>query len=223
MNVADAPLVLLAAGRSSRMGRPKGLLEVAGVTLLEAQLQAFAAAGGARAVVVLGASAEAYAMRLRWASPARGGEQHVFGLRCTVTLNALPPELGPFASLLCGLEALRTEDTEATFVLPVDVPAPGPPVWIALAGALTAGVLACVPARGGRKGHPVLLARSFSDPLVNVPLDAPEARLDVQLGRLDSVARVAVAVDDDRVVANVNTPGDWERVARAGGLPDVAR
>ena len=50
-------LLLLAAGRSRRLGRPKGGLVAHGVPLLVQQLQKARAAGIDRALVVLGASA----------------------------------------------------------------------------------------------------------------------------------------------------------------------
>lgn len=55
MPVADA--VILSAGQSRRMGRPKALLSLGGVPLVVAQIRAFEAAG-LRVTVVLGAEAE---------------------------------------------------------------------------------------------------------------------------------------------------------------------
>ncbi|MBI4126298.1 MAG: NTP transferase domain-containing protein, partial [Deltaproteobacteria bacterium] len=54
------PLIILAAGASTRMGMPKGLIEVEGKPWIIKQLDDFAAVGGKDVVVVLGYDAEKY-------------------------------------------------------------------------------------------------------------------------------------------------------------------
>jgi len=51
--IEDFPLILLAGGRSSRMGIPKGLLDYHGHPWLLEQLRRFKAVSGKLAVVVL--------------------------------------------------------------------------------------------------------------------------------------------------------------------------
>jgi len=72
------------------MGRPKGLLPYRDGLWITHQLEAFRAAGGEDAVVVLGYHAEAYRTEL----PAS----------CRIAINP-HPERGQFSSLLTGLEA----------------------------------------------------------------------------------------------------------------------
>ncbi len=58
-------LVVLGAGRASRMGgQPKGLIDAGGSPLVVRHLDAARAAGVSRVVVVLGESAEIYARAL---------------------------------------------------------------------------------------------------------------------------------------------------------------
>ncbi len=200
-------VVVLAAGRSSRMGEPKGLVRVAGRPWLEVQLEALARAGLARVVVVLGFDRDAYARALP-----------DLARRVTVELNP-DPDRGPFSSLQHGLGAVAG----GAFVLPVDVPAASPPVWSALAHGLSGGGAsrgrgpeatprpayeAAVPTLEGRGGHPVLLA----PPLVRRLLAAPAtSRLDHEL----AASRVIhVAVSDPRIRLNLNRPEDWGTVDR---------
>ena len=82
-------LLLLAAGRSRRLGRPKGGLVAHGVPLLVQQLQKARAAGIDRALVVLGATAprleRLLTPTLRPAS-----------LAPSAVLNLLPSQIGPY-------------------------------------------------------------------------------------------------------------------------------
>lgn len=180
--------VLLAAGRSSRAGAPKGLVPWRGRAWIEHQLQALPG----RAIVVLGLDRDRYL-----------AEVPSLASRAEIVVNP-DPDRGPFSSLQLGLAAARG----AVFVLPVDVPAPSSAVWTALADALHAD--AAVPVLGDRGGHPVLLAEPFAARLRT--LLPPDARLDEQLkhGRAN-VTRVPVG--DPRVGMNLNTPRDWGQLS----------
>jgi molybdenum cofactor cytidylyltransferase len=188
-----ADVVLLAAGRSSRMGQPKGLVPFEGRPWIEAQL---AALGPRRVIVVLGHDRERY----RQAVPALAAETRV-----QVVVNP-DPDRGAFSSLQLGLAAV----SGAAFVLPVDVPAASPAVWDALEDALHGAIDAAVPRFEGRGGHPVLLARGFVAALCARSPVGPDSRLDRQLAAARASGRVTdVAVDDPRIRLNRNTPEDW--------------
>lgn len=196
------PVVVLAAGRSSRAGQSKGLVVVGGRAWIEAQLESLAACGVRDAVVVLGHDCDVYARALAWVAAARAD---VCGVRVTVARNH-DPDRGPFSSLQVGLRAL--DATRGAFVLPVDVPAAGSGVWSALA---VASGSAAVPVHEGRGGHPVLCGAGVVADVLATPCDAPDARLDAKLRARGDVVRVEV--DDPRVTMNLNTPEDWARFA----------
>lgn len=195
-----ADVVLLAAGRSSRMGQPKGLVVVEGRPWIAHQLEALASARGAaagRVILVLGHDRERYF-------------EAVLGLGRSVDLVTNPdPERGPFSSLQEGLSAV--EPGRAAFVLPVDVPVSTPAVWSALAAAVEGGADAAVPVLDGRGGHPVLLGPALVATLLSRPAGS---RLDEELRAVANLARVPV--DDRRVRLNLNTPGDWGKVPVGG-------
>ena len=190
--------VVLAAGRSSRMGEPKGLVDFAGRPWILSQLDALDGAG-VRAVLVLGAARERYLQAL----PGLTRRAHL-------AFND-DPDRGPFSSLLCGLAALAIPPGEPSFVLPVDVPAACPAVWGALMAALAAnpGADAAVPELEGRGGHPVLLSPSTIARLLTRPATS---RLDVELAALPGVLRVPV--EDRAVRLNLNAPPDWGKLER---------
>jgi molybdenum cofactor cytidylyltransferase len=191
-------LILLAAGKSDRLGFPKPLITVDGVPLIAWQLRRFCAAGGSRAIVVLGYHAD----------PIRPAIPQVDGLKVEVIRNPAP-ERGPFSSLQLALGALSTlaPSGAGAFVLPIDVPGPGPAVWRQLAIAASARTPAVIPTYEGHGGHPVALSATTCAALLQVPLSGEDARLDRQLARLGAMR---VPVDDPAVTLNLNTAGDWE-------------
>jgi molybdenum cofactor cytidylyltransferase len=194
-----APLVdvvVLAAGRSSRMGEPKGLVSFCGRPWILAQLDAVERAGG-RVVLVLGADRERYLQALP-----------DLAQRVRLTFND-DPDRGPFSSLQCGLSVVAASGADAlAFVLPVDVPAAYPAVWGALRAAL-GGADAAIPELDGRGGHPVLLSPATVAHLLARPAGS---RLDVELAALPRVLRVPVS--DPRVRLNLNAPQDWGKLER---------
>ncbi|HEY6461043.1 MAG TPA: NTP transferase domain-containing protein [Polyangiaceae bacterium] len=211
---SGAGVVILAAGRSSRLGEPKGLVLVEGTPWILRQLDAI---GGRRVVVVLGHDRDRYLASV----PELAARAHV--------VTNPDPERGPFSSLQVGLAA--SEPGVSTFVLPVDVPAAGESVWTALEAALAAGaavpgrteapleapsadISAAIPEHEGRGGHPVLLGAGLAAEILGLPASS---RLDEVLRRPRARARVVrVPVSDPRVRLNLNTAEDWGKV-RVGG------
>jgi molybdenum cofactor cytidylyltransferase len=190
-------VVVLAAGRSSRMGEPKGLVPFRGRPWLLAQLDAIASAGG-RAVIVLGTDRERYLQALPGLAQ-----------RARLAFND-DPDRGPFSSLQCGLAAATSAaPAAAVFVLPVDVPAASPAVWRALRQALAGSPTAdaVVPELEGRGGHPVLLSPSTAALLQSRPATS---RLDVELAALPQILRAPVK--DPFIRLNLNAPPDWGKL-----------
>ncbi|MGZ3688546.1 MAG: nucleotidyltransferase family protein [Bdellovibrionota bacterium] len=201
--VKDYPLILLAGGKSERMGTPKGLLSFDGRLWIEEQMSRFERAGGREGVIVLGFHAEDYRTKVR----GRPGWHSLINPE---------PELGPFTSIQAGAKFLLGQDRIGAFVLPVDVPAGPPEVFQALCGAMNEGVRAAVPQFQERGGHPVLLSAAFLDHLAAQDPRLPMARLDQQLRLLgpDQVRRVPVSAPE--VTMNFNTIEDWKNLRIMG-------
>jgi molybdopterin-guanine dinucleotide biosynthesis protein A len=64
--IGDYPLILLAGGRSSRMGTPKGLLDYHGHPWLVEQVKRFKAASGKQVIIVLGFHQDPYFEKIPW-------------------------------------------------------------------------------------------------------------------------------------------------------------
>jgi nicotine blue oxidoreductase len=131
--------LVLAAGSGSRLGRPKALVQVGDERLVDRAVRTLRAGGADPVVVVLGAAlTEVPGAQVvenpDWAS-------------------------GMGSSLRVGLGALPA-NAEAVVVALVDQPDVTAEVVARLAAAFAAGAPVVVSAYGGRRGNPVLLARS---------------------------------------------------------------
>ncbi|MFN7683867.1 MAG: NTP transferase domain-containing protein [Oligoflexia bacterium] len=207
--MADTPVVMLAAGRSSRTGSaglPKGLIEVQGKPWILGQLEALKRAGLSRVFVVLGHQKEVYEKVL--------GTHRNFTERSGVEVHLVhnpDPDRGSFSSLQCGLRAVGLR---GAWVLPVDVPCPTRAVWESLEQeALVRSADAALPVHSGRGGHPVLISESFVCRLLDLSPDSKESRLDHQIHALSPHQVARVEVTDERVLANLNTLADFASLA----------
>jgi CTP:molybdopterin cytidylyltransferase MocA len=144
--------IVLAAGASSRMGRPKMLLPVGGGTLLSAVAHALLDGGLGRVVVVLGCEADLVRKKA--------------GLleddRLRVVVNTDWPS-GMASSLRRGLEACA--DAGAALVALGDQAGITAERVKRIVSAWQPGAALVVPASGGRAGHPVLFGRALWDEL----------------------------------------------------------
>jgi len=193
------PVIVLAAGKSSRAGMPKGLIDVDGRPWLEHQLDALRRNGLRNIVVVLGHHAERYLPILEQRSVRHATNP--------------APDRGPFSSLQVGLAALNPGSS--AWVLPLDVPCPSREVWMALQQKFADDSSEVVlPTYGGRGGHPVLLSSSMVQALAALPVDHPDSRLDRQIHALSADRVGRVEVKDPRVLDNLNTAEDFARHGR---------
>ena len=176
--------IVLAAGASSRMGRPKAALPLGrrGHTVLSMGVSALLAAGVPRVVVVAGAHPDA----VRGALGARDR-------RVSVIDHPAWSE-GQLSTLLCGLEAIDHPGLEAVLVTLVDVPLVSPETVRALMREWRAtGAPIVRPAQGDRHGHPVLFDRRLF-----VELRAADPRTRRQAGGARSRERTGEPAGDRR-------------------------
>ena len=209
--VSDYPLLLLCAGKSSRMGSPKGLLLIDGVPWFQHHIEQFRRAGGTHAVVVFGYNFESYLAALNCNEDDAGQWIDRFGMEVGVVVNPRP-EFGQFSSIQCGLKQASQDKFPGIFVLPVDMPSPTKGVWESLSENMPNTLNACVPSFQGKAGHPVLLARRIWDSLTTLAPEAAESRLDRQMGLLPEDTVRYIDVDDASVLKNINTKTEFDSI-----------
>ena len=171
-SIASYPLILLAAGKSSRMGSPKGLIDYFGRPWLLEQCARFRAAGGEQVILILGYHQEAYFQEIPWLRDSMDQTIRRHGLEITTLVNA-HPEGGQFTSLLCAITSAVIRRAPGAWVLPVDVPGPDSKVYEALKATLHGPIAVAVPRYLSRGGHPVLLSASFMQALGGHPSGRP--------------------------------------------------
>jgi molybdenum cofactor cytidylyltransferase len=195
--------IVLAAGASSRMGRPKASLPLtnAGETFLSHLCRTLLDAGLSRVTVITGAHP---GIADSWpAGDARVREIH-------------NPHWssGQLSSLLVGLDAIDDGQVEAMIVGLVDVP---------LVRASTVRVLIDTwretrapivrPSRDGHHGHPVIFDRAiFAELRAADPAQGAKPVVHAHLDRL-----IDVPVDDEGAFLDADTEGEYKR------LLDVSR
>jgi molybdenum cofactor cytidylyltransferase len=191
--------VVLAAGRSARMGSPKALLDFRGAPFVVRILEAFEALDLKARVVVLGPDAP----RIR---------PIIASHDCLIVEN-LDVEGGPIASLRAALAALKPLRPAAALVWPVDLPHVRITTVERLIEAWSRGKPpAVVPVFGERRGHPVIWDAALFGELESSRAAAAGGARAVLHAHAPQVA--AVTVDDPAVIDDLNTPEDYERLVR---------
>lgn len=184
------PAVILAAGASTRMGRPKALLRRGDRSFVACAVELARAAGCAPIVVVAGA----VSLADEPLAPA------------LVVVNERWSQ-GPLGSLQRGLAALPT-DIPGALVLTVDRPHLRPATVAALVAAfLGEPTCAWQPEHAGRRGHPLIWPAALLPALRALPIDADPREL-----LRTRAERRALQVDDPATLDNLDTPQDLARL-----------
>jgi molybdenum cofactor cytidylyltransferase len=192
------PAIVLAAGKSTRMGRPKANLTLEdGDTFLSRIVRTFSGAAVDDVIVVLGHDADVIARMCAGT-----------GVAARFVTNP-DYETGQLSSLLKGLNVVDRPGVEAALVTLVDVPlVTAETVRAVIDRYLQTRAPIVRPIRGHEHGHPVLIDRSLFDEI---------RRADPTVGakiviRANASARGDVEVDDDGAFLDIDTADEYERV-----------
>jgi len=197
------PVIVLAAGKSTRMGTPKATLRLSEAdTFLTRIIRTFQEAQVEDVVVVLGHEAEAI---VKSVEPS--------GLSPRFIVNE-QYESGQLSSMLAGLRAIDRPGVNAMLMTLVDVPLVSTAtVRAVLERYRTTHAPVVRPVRGALHGHPVLIDRS----LFNEIRAADPQRGAKPIIRAHVSAAGDVEVDDDGAFTDIDTPEDYGRFIEAGG------
>ena len=189
--------VLLAAGRSRRMGRPKQLLPIDGITMIEAVITRVRPHVD-HLVVVIGHAAEEVAPLLR-----------PHGVRVAVNEEV---DRGMLGSVKCGLRAAGTRCRGYLFCLGDQPGLTDSVVQAVLTAAASSEKGIVIPSYSGRRGHPVYLSRRYYHEILG--LDERSGLNALTGSRPSDTLEVPVA--DPAVLEDVDTPADYARMLDAG-------
>ncbi|MBN1451983.1 MAG: nucleotidyltransferase family protein [Anaerolineales bacterium] len=183
--------LILAAGQSKRMGRPKMLLPWGKTTVLGQVIEVFKAAGIEDILVVTGG--------------AREQVDTLIGNSARTVFNPNFAEGEMLSSLQVGLAEVRSE-VEALLVGLGDQPqVQERSVRLVVEEYATSGSPLIVPSFQMRRGHPWLVARPYWDEILR--MSPPETPRDF-LNRHTSEIRY-VEVNDPGILKDLDTPEDY--------------
>lgn len=188
--------LILAGGRSSRMGAFKPLLPLEGRRVIEGVIHLFREAGISDIVVVVGYQAEKIIPLLENQSVRWVKNEHY--------------DRGMFSSVQTGVRSLA-EDCQAFFLGPADMPLVRPATLKKLSAAYREKRMEVYhPCYGQRRGHPPLIAAALIPSILAFP---EPGGLRVLLSRREA-ASLNVDCGDPGILIDLDTPEDYERAKR---------
>jgi molybdenum cofactor cytidylyltransferase len=189
--------IVLAAGGSTRMGRPKALLPLAdGSSFVDHVAATLVQAGVGRVIVVV---------RSEWRNRIR---QLLARDEVDIVINPAP-ERGQLSSVQCGLSVVPAT-LRAVLIALVDVPlATAETVRTLIATQIQSDADVVRPERAGRHGHPILVTPAVAHAL-SIADDSETTR---SVLRRYAARTLDVRVDDEGPFMDVDTPADYERIS----------
>ncbi len=189
----DVAAIILAAGRSERMGAFKPLLPFGAKTVIEACIEYLRRGGVETVIVVLGQGSRAEELK-----------QH---LKDAGVIFAINPDAASemSVSIACGLREIP-ESAKAVVITPADHPAVPAEVVQLLLNEWKNGARLVMPTINGGGGHPVLVDMGFLDELLS--LDARRGLKGFFDGHRNQVSRVAV--DSNYIARDMDTWDDYQ-------------
>jgi molybdenum cofactor cytidylyltransferase len=187
--------IVLAAGESRRMGRPKQTLSFGDSTVIGAVVGALQASQVSFTTVVLGYHSEEV-------------REALAGMEVDTTINPAP-EQGMLSSAQWGLSHLPDTYDAYLFALG-DQPGLQPDIISALMAAAMSGHGIILPTHGGKRGHPLIIRARYREEILALSLTGGLNQLlechpdDISL----------VPVESPSIHEDIDTPEDYDRAIR---------
>jgi molybdenum cofactor cytidylyltransferase len=187
--------VLLAAGRSTRMGGPKMCLPwKGGRSVIASVVEVFERSGASPIVVVTGADREAV-------------EEALNGMDVWLTFNPDFSSGEMLSSIKVGLQILEGTEVQAVMITPGDLPLVRQDTLEAMIDSWRSDpCLILAPSHKGGRGHPVLVARK-EWPAIQALKHEQSLRTFLRQ-RQDEIRYLSV--DDPGVMRDIDTPEEYQ-------------
>ncbi len=202
MTIEQVPYVMIAAGRSSRMGCPKGLLRYKSRYWLEEQLSRIRSAGFHTIVLVFGRNQEQYLSNILFMEDA-------------LVTSHCREELGPVYSIQHAVRFLSNRSiNRGIFLSHVDRPVPSSNFFKTLSKEIDFSMIVR-PTFKKKAGHPVFLCNDFCQSLSTREI-TEECRLDHLIKNSNQLLK-EVNVSNREVSINFNTIEQWQSFLKLEG------
>ncbi|HEY2881742.1 MAG TPA: nucleotidyltransferase family protein [Pirellulales bacterium] len=193
--------IVLAAGKSQRMGTQKMLLPWAGQTIIGHVVDQVIAAAVPNVLVVV-----SHRQRADQTTDAKAIASALVGRPVTFVVNP-DPEGEMLSSIRCGLRALSAECTAAMIVLGDQPAIRTESIGQLIHAAHTAPEKIIVPSHYGKRGHPIVLpSRFFGEALSNYDTVGLRGLLDAHANNI-----LEIAVADRSIIDDLDFPDDYRR------------
>ncbi|AMC10571.1 hypothetical protein Lupro_04640 [Lutibacter profundi] len=195
--------VLLAGGKSERMGVDKGLLKYQQTFWILEQLYRVSKTSISEVYIGLGFNYQHYFEAIPWLENALLNPVSFNSINIRVVINK-HPELGSFSTLQTILKILNS--TSSILLNHIDIPILN---TRELEQIIDTQNLVVIPTYNTERGHPVKLHPSFWRTLIPINLKSKNARLDYQLKNLPAKDISFIKVNDCSIIQNLNTKKEW--------------
>lgn len=196
--------VLLAGGKSERMGVAKGLLEYQNTYWILQQINRIATSTITEIYIGLGYHHEEYTNKIPWFKEAQLHSVFYKNLKVRVVVNQ-NPKLGSFSTLQTVLQQIPKN--KSVLINPIDIPILN---TTELQNIIEEQNQIVLPNFEGKNGHPIKLHFEFWELLLSLNPSDENSRLDLEIKKIISSKITTLAVTDSCIVKNLNTPNDWK-------------
>ena len=196
--------ILLAGGKSERMGVDKGLLIFNDTFWILEQLKRISASGIETVFIGLGYNYSNYFNAIPLFEKALNKKTCFDNLNIKVIINP-NPQYGAFSTLQKVLQSI--DNQQDIFIHPIDIPVINLEELKKLCAVKNKVV---IPNFKGKNGHPVKIEHSVWQMFFNLDYTSKTSRLDFLIKNLPQNFISTVAISDKNAVLNLNDPSTWK-------------
>ncbi|QKJ64576.1 NTP transferase domain-containing protein [Flavobacterium sp. M31R6] len=195
--------VLLAGGKSERMGVAKGLLEYQNTYWILEQLNRISTSTITEVYIGLGYRYDEYLNKIAWFTEAQLHFVSYKNLKVRVLINQ-NPELGSFSTLQTVLRQISKN--KSVLINPIDIPILN---TTELQNIIAEQNQIVLPNFEGKNGHPIKLDSEFWNTLLLLNPSDEKSRLDLEIKKIIPSKITTITVTDSCILKNLNTHNDW--------------
>jgi CTP:molybdopterin cytidylyltransferase MocA len=205
----DTVFVLLAGGKSERMGIVKGLLPYQNTYWILEQINRISASTVTEIYIGLGHHSQKYINQIPLLKQAQSEFVIYKKIKIRVIINK-NPGLGSFSTLQTVLQQIPKD--KSVLINPIDVPILNTAELQTIIDTHNQIVL---PNFEGKNGHPIKLDTAFWNPLLLLNPADENSRLDLEIKKMNPSEITRIRVTDSSILKNLNTPNDWAEFTKA--------